>query len=1647
MGSLAETAVAETLELGHRISSVLRSKEDLGTWLQTQDAALGVSLSPALVAFALANAEGADAGDVANKLAFLILSARPRSAVMQLIDEVAARTSRRAGAALNPYLDADDLRSLLRWRLWKLEVGYFNPARILKHPGLAAYVSVVARRIVIDEVRALGNRSRAPAEASDLELVVDPRESIETVLDDLDVLQRLSAELPSWQRPILGVLAGEIDRADALAAINSARESEGLAPWTQDSLRTGVRRSRVLLRELLEQQHEPPPATPPPPVTPVATAPVHAWRRFWTRPEQSYILDEGGFLVDPETEYGRYLQPNATALDRLDDTPCLVLLGEPGMGKSTTLRQEQQRLIGGGCNVAFVDLARVTGLGALRVAFQPVLRGSSQLSFLILDGLDEGLARSPNLAADVIASLRGIDRTRTRLRISSRTLEWPAHLESSLREQWGADAVSVYELLPLRLEDVQLAARNHGLDPSAFVACVREREVGPLASRPLSLRFLLEMFAADGTLPHSKVRLFDEGILVLCSEEGAWQRGRRRGNADVYRRRAIAARLAVLSTFTNSQVIDRALSPPSGTLSVNAAVGGTEETAGATYLVDASAVEDVLTGTALFTARSGSSFGWSHQSYREFLTAWYLAPRDIPTEVVSTLYFPRSRSRVPSALREVAAWHATLVPAVFELLLERDPEVLLHSDSGATSQESRAQLTEAILARLASFEATDSSYWSRHYQRLAHPGLAAQLRPYIVNKGANIMVRRASMDIAWACKVRDIVDELIAVLCDVSDEMHMRERAARALGQLGGRKVHDLFLRSLGDTLEPDPNDEIRGSMLECLWPAHLDAAALFRAMPAPKHDRSVGDYQRFIDHLPETLRPGDISHAVLWAERLGNHVGYHLGQAQQRIIDLALRHLEHREILEHLCRIIHGSFRSRRGPWFSPRSRHDAPRPALSTQDRRALVRELVKVAHTNAYLGFGLLLSDPALLLAEDVEWLAQSATAADSEAVMRAYGELVACVYRQFGYPTDVATLDSVLAVSSSAFRAPLASFLDPVALDSEDARKLRERCDEAQRASDEVNHDEEEPARWPLALPHLERVETGNPSSWVTFILAWSQEYSTSIDEVSEWSQLPAESHDRVVAAALRFLNEAEAPALTWLDESGTPPWAVVAGRVALELICNIRRPLLEQITESAWRRWCPVLVGLSFPELHDDTHNELWRRSNERAPDELNAAILRIIRRDDRDDAASSVLRKLPRPLSEELLAELLPMLEELNDYTFEIALELLVESGSTAALAHGIAAIESALPGRAARAARLVLPRAPSQWPPTIARMRRDQPFAEVLASLLDDERARSALHSLTEQQAADLFLTLFRLSPPAPRRRRRGGRLTAQDHLSRLRDRMIRKLVDAGTDAAIEALAWMIAQEPEHPELRWHLAEARGKHADAAWQPLSATELWSTIHTSIDSSSGGGGACTVALRQPASLQRIAEQLRTAIPGMRVAITADGLSVSGSREALSHLQEAVETTPALRDAILSMRIGEDWMFEAVPEIEMATSRPATRDASHEELERLILAVHVLVETATDLETRVLQQAMAPLPGEAALVVGSLEAGTYTLGRLGNYAVAHLQTDVGAEGSNAAQLVTSDAIRELKPKAVLLVGIAFGINRAKQRLGTYSQLSM
>lgn len=97
-------------------------------------------------------------------------------------------------------------------------------------------------------------------------------------------------------------------------------------------------------------------------------------------------------------------------------------------------------------------------------------------------------------------------------------------------------------------------------------------------------------------------------------------------------------------------------------------------------------------------------------------------------------------------------------------------------------------------------------------------------------------------------------------------------------------------------------------------------------------------------------------------------------------------------------------------------------------------------------------------------------------------------------------------------------------------------------------------------------------------------------------------------------------------------------------------------------------------------------------------------------------------------------------------------------------------------------------------------------------------------------------------------------------------------------------------------------------------------------------------------------------------------------------------------------------------------------------------------ISVLLVTATDVESREVLDKLSPLPDESHIVEVFVENQTYYLGVLGLYGVVMVQSGMGSVGVNGSLITTIDAVRTWDPKAVIMIGIAFGINSKKQHIG-------
>lgn len=163
----------------------------------------------------------------------------------------------------------------------------------------------------------------------------------------------------------------------------------------------------------------------------------YPWARRWVpRAVESDVADAGKALADWSQ-------------------PCLVLLGEAGLGKSSELRTEEERLRAAGSNVYLCDLASTADRSEIRDMLPELQPGEP--ATLLIDAFDE-VTDDVSDIADLLGNyIRRIDSSSLILRIASRPIVWSTRLEQQLDEMW-AGGLAVLTLEAINVDDVRAAA-------------------------------------------------------------------------------------------------------------------------------------------------------------------------------------------------------------------------------------------------------------------------------------------------------------------------------------------------------------------------------------------------------------------------------------------------------------------------------------------------------------------------------------------------------------------------------------------------------------------------------------------------------------------------------------------------------------------------------------------------------------------------------------------------------------------------------------------------------------------------------------------------------------------------------------------------------------------------------------------------------------------------------------------------------------------------------------------------------------------------------------------------------------------------------------------------------------------------------------
>lgn len=727
--------------------------------------------------------------------------------------------------------------------------------------------------------------------------------------------------------------------------------------------------------------------------------------RYWCQRDASVPLAEGYLALHT---FGMR-SPALRTIDELAELQVVALVGERGLGKTTTLNAYEQRARADtGEEVVRFDLADYgsDSLLVTDVFDDPRLqrwRGGDGEMRLLLDSFDECKARIPNLGGLLASRLRRSPAERLRLMIVCRIADWPLSLEAELHAIFGE--VGVYELLPLQRDDVRAIAEQAGLDGDGFLAAVEHSGVTALASRPLTLKLLLGRFQqSGGALPDSQAQLYEEGMAWLCDEPNpSWHDAGLTGRLAVAQRLAVAGRLAAITVFSAAPAFwtgPVSGEVPAGDVLVEACTGGTEPTGRDSVEVSRDAVREVL-GTGLFSSRGGYRLGWAHQSYAEFLAARHLARRQPKQPQLRGLFAVDADGTVPPQLRGVAAWLVALAPERAAFLLEGDPLPLVGTGITAADPLLRARAVDGLLDRARAGRYHHET--GRAFRGLGHPGLADQLRPVLTDKTEPLDARQLAVDLAEGGRATDLGPVLAELALDQSEPQELRVNAGYAVVRIGDDNAKQLLkplaLGAAGD----DPDDQLKGVGLQATWPGGLTVAEVLGVLAPPKVELLIGAYFRFLhQQFAADLQPGDLPEALGWAARLeqADSEDDRRGAADvlhQVISQIALsgwQHLDAPGVLGALAELVVARLQRQLGFHVEIFGSDDQAVLAGDPTKRRRLLAEMLKIV-PSLDIGF-LLRGRTGLVTQEDFTWLVHRHDATEDPDARRELGQLIGWLF---------------------------------------------------------------------------------------------------------------------------------------------------------------------------------------------------------------------------------------------------------------------------------------------------------------------------------------------------------------------------------------------------------------------------------------------------------------------------------------------------------------------------------------------------------------------------------------------------------------------------------------------------------------------------
>jgi hypothetical protein len=1167
-------------------------------------------------------------------------------------------------------------------------------------------------------------------------------------------------------------------------------------------------------------------------------------------------LGDDGYLVDPDEAFGSYAHPDVKAYSAINEIPCLGLLGEPGIGKSTAIQEVIETARQANKHVIAKNLRQYSSEERLirdvfeSKTYQQWIDGDSALE-LFLDSLDESLLRMGTVVPILCEQFRKAPVNRLRLRIACRTAEWPQTLEEVMLECWGKKACATYELVPLRRRDVITAAETEGIDSPRFLDEVKRLRAQSLAIKPVTLRFLLKTYRRNARLSDTEADLYQQGCRLLCEESPERKDSRTPYRYDPDQRFAVAKRIAAVTVFSNRYAIWTGADEgdvPDEDVAIGLLTSGYEVVNGKQFPVDQLAVLEAL-NTGLFSSRGPARMGWAHLTYSDFLAATYLIDRGTPSGQILALITDNlsGQCKVIPQLHEVASRIATANKELFDAIIKHDPVVLLRSDVATAGETQRFALVQALLdlCHRGEFPFRWLDYYDR-LRHLRHSSLGEQLRPYLADAGSNIDARLLALHITESCAVSGLTSELVGVAFDSSAHLELRLNAIDAIGATADDKTKARLIELCSEN--SGHASRLRGAALMALWPRYISAEQLFEIIDIPTTDSEINRYSSFISGgVTKNLGPEHLPAALRWVIRQtwSRHSG---DTAYCRLLDKILfsawEYMDALGVLPLFAQAIHARILLDYGHLVDS-SNKESNAFLNDTTKRRKLLCELVPLMKDSERYIICLIEQRTGIAKPEDLPWLLDQLDRETKSELFKVWGILCKSCFDLRNVHHVELIID--LAAHSPAVQKAFEWYLQPVALDSPEAQAGH---DEYEREREWRKTDVERPQlnppldeRIPL---WLKRSEAGEPEIWWHLVREltltpeshhYHDEWEPDITAFPGWQSADEGTRARILEAARQYILHCKDRWAEWMESYEIEN----SGYQALRLLLIFDQVFVNNLEASNWVNWIAALLdyprGLSEEEA-EKYHRPLIAMIYRLLPESFVVALKAGVRREAVKGPITSCLERVVHILDDRLCTCLRVMIDDgtINENCVRELIVFLVAHRDPEVVSMVWTQVTEPLPADGDQRNRLVAAVAAlgvdvsaEHWPRLWNVFQSSPDFGRSVVGIWTSEHRRNTvLTKLSDNQLADLYIWVSRQFPYSEDPRQMGYHgIGAREQIADWRDQYLLQLLkNRGTFSACAALVSVQAALPEVTWLRFTVAEAIAIARRKNWRPPQPPEV-----------------------------------------------------------------------------------------------------------------------------------------------------------------------------------------------------------------------------